>query len=43
VPTGWYSIGEVPDVPVPFDLERDPVNLLSLGDRIRFRIERIEG
>jgi 5-oxoprolinase (ATP-hydrolysing) subunit B len=41
-PTGWYAIGCAPDVPVPFDLAKDPPNLLSLGDRIRFRIDRIE-
>jgi len=27
---------------VPFDLAKDPPSLLSLGDRIRFRIDRIE-
>jgi 5-oxoprolinase (ATP-hydrolysing) subunit B len=41
-PTGWYSIGRAPDVPTPFDLAQDPPNLLALGDRIRFRIDRIE-
>ncbi len=41
-PTGWHQIGNVPDVPVPFDLSRSPPNLLDLGDRIRFRVERIE-
>jgi KipI family sensor histidine kinase inhibitor len=40
--TGWHLIGRAPDVPPPFDLERDPPNLLSLGDRIRFRIESVE-
>ncbi|WP_422035352.1 5-oxoprolinase subunit B family protein [Reyranella sp.] len=41
-PTGWHTIGRAPEVPVPFDLANDPPNLLSLGDRIRFRIDRIE-
>ncbi len=41
-PTGWHVIGRAPDVPSPFDMARDPMNLLSLGDRIRFRIERLE-
>jgi len=41
-PTGWHVIGRVPDVPVAFDLARDPMSLVSLGDRIRFRVERIE-
>jgi KipI family sensor histidine kinase inhibitor len=41
-PTGWYAIGCAPHVPVPFDLAKDPPNLLSLGDRIRFRVDRIE-
>lgn len=41
-PTGWYVIGRAQDVPVPFDIERDPMSFLSLGDRIRFRVERIE-
>ncbi|MBS0223218.1 MAG: allophanate hydrolase subunit 1 [Proteobacteria bacterium] len=42
VATGWYSVGRATDVPVPFDFSRQPPNLLSLGDRIRFRIERID-
>jgi KipI family sensor histidine kinase inhibitor len=42
VPTGWYHVGHATNVPVPFDLSKKPCNLLSLGDRIRFRIERIE-
>lgn len=42
VPTGWYHIGRSTNVPVPFDLARDPCNLLALGDRVRFRIERID-
>ncbi len=41
-PTGWYVIGHVPEAPVPFDLSRNPPNLLDVGDRIRFRVERIE-
>jgi KipI family sensor histidine kinase inhibitor len=41
-PTGWYVIGRAPDVPVPFDIARDPMSIVSLGDRIRFRVERIE-
>lgn len=41
-PTGWYVIGRAQDVPVPFDLAMDPPNRVSLGDRIRFRVERIE-
>jgi len=41
-PTGWYTIGRASDVPIPFDLAKDPPNLLSLGDRIRFRVDRIE-
>jgi len=41
-PTGWHVIGRAPDVPVAFDLARDPMSLVSLGDRIRFRVERIE-
>jgi KipI family sensor histidine kinase inhibitor len=41
-PTGWYSIGRAYDLPVPFDLARDPVSLLVPGDRIRFRVERVE-
>ena len=40
-PTGWYVIGRAPDVPIPFDIARDPMSIVSLGDRIRFRIERI--
>ncbi|MBS0549082.1 MAG: carboxyltransferase domain-containing protein [Proteobacteria bacterium] len=42
VPTGWYMIGRAPDVPQPFDLDRTPPNLVSLGDRIRFRVDRVE-
>lgn len=41
-PTGWHVIGRAQELPEPFDLSKDPPNLLSLGDRIRFRIERIE-
>jgi len=41
-PTGWHVIGRAPKLPVPFDLSKNPPNLLSLGDRIRFRIDRIE-
>lgn len=40
-PTGWHVIGRAPEVPEPFDLGRDPPNLLELGDRIRFRVERV--
>ncbi len=40
--TGWHTIGCVPDIPVPFDLNRDPILLLPLGTRIHFRVERIE-
>lgn len=41
-PTGWHTIGRAPRVPMPFDLAKNPPDLLSLGDRIRFRIDRIE-
>lgn len=41
-PTGWYVIGRATELPVPFDLALDPPNRVSLGDRIRFRIERVE-
>jgi KipI family sensor histidine kinase inhibitor len=41
-PTGWHSIGHSPEVPEPFDLAREGVNLLAMGDRVRFRIARIE-
>jgi KipI family sensor histidine kinase inhibitor len=41
-PTGWHVIGRAHDVPVPFDIARDPMSIVSLGDRVRFRIERIE-
>jgi allophanate hydrolase subunit 1 len=41
-PTGWHVIGRAPDVPEPFDLARDPMSVVSMGDRIRFRVERIE-
>ncbi len=41
-PTGWHVIGRAPDVPMPFDFARDPMSIVSLGDRIRFRVERIE-
>ncbi|MBS0517084.1 MAG: carboxyltransferase domain-containing protein [Proteobacteria bacterium] len=41
-PTGWHVIGCAPRLPAPFDLAKDPPNLLSLGDRIRFRVDRIE-
>ena len=41
-PTGWHAIGRAPALPVPFDLSKREPNLLSLGDRIRFRIDRIE-
>ncbi len=41
-PTGWYVIGRAPNLPAPFDLAKEPPNLLSLGDRIRFRIDRVE-
>jgi KipI family sensor histidine kinase inhibitor len=40
-PTGWHTIGRASAVPEPFDLHRDPPNLLDLGDRIRFRVERV--
>jgi len=40
-PTGWHVIGRAQDLPVPFDLALDPPNRVSLGDRIRFRVERI--
>lgn len=42
LPTGWHALGHAPDVPDPFDTSRNPPNLMNLGDRIRFRIERIE-
>ena len=42
VPTGWYMIGRAPDVPSPFDLDKSPPNLVSLGDRICFRVDRVE-
>jgi hypothetical protein len=29
-------------VPSPFDFDRTPPNLVSLGDRIRFRVDRVE-
>ena len=41
-PTGWYMIGRAPNVPSPFDFDRTPPNLVSLGDRIRFRVDRVE-
>lgn len=41
-PTGWYMIGRAPDVPSPFDFDKTPPNLVSLGDRIRFRVDRVE-
>jgi allophanate hydrolase subunit 1 len=41
-PTGWHVIGRAPDAPMPFDVVRDPMSIVSLGDRIRFRVERIE-
>jgi KipI family sensor histidine kinase inhibitor len=41
-PTGWYVIGRATNPPVPFDLDFDPPNRVSLGDRIRFRIERLD-
>ncbi len=41
-PTGWHVLGHAPDAPNPFDVSKSPPNLLNLGDRIRFRIERIE-
>lgn len=40
--TGWHSIGQALDAPVPFDFFQDPPALVSPGDRIRFRIARIE-
>jgi len=40
--TGWYAIGQASDLPTPFDLACDPPNLLTLGDRIRFRVDRVE-
>ncbi len=42
VPMGWYVVGMVPDAPVPFDLSRTQPMLLTPGDRIRFRIDRVE-
>lgn len=41
-PTGWYMIGRAPAVPSAFDFDKNPPNLVSLGDRIRFRVERVE-
>ncbi|WP_454688382.1 5-oxoprolinase subunit PxpB [Achromobacter aloeverae] len=41
-PTGWHAIGHAPNVPVPFDLSRERPNLLDMGDRIIFRVERVE-
>jgi KipI family sensor histidine kinase inhibitor len=41
-PTGWHVIGRAHDVPIPFDIARDPMSIVSLGDRIRFRVERLE-
>ncbi|MBP2166825.1 KipI family sensor histidine kinase inhibitor [Erwinia toletana] len=34
--TGWHAIGHAPVVPDPFDLQRQPPELVSPGDRIRF-------
>ncbi|WP_409076554.1 allophanate hydrolase subunit 1 (plasmid) [Pantoea sp. C3] len=34
--TGWHAIGHSPSAPDPFDLSRQPPNLVSPGDRIRF-------
>lgn len=41
-PTGWYMIGRAPEVPSPFDFDKTPPNLVSLGDRIRFRVDKVE-
>ncbi|WP_437613176.1 5-oxoprolinase subunit B family protein [Erwinia sp. V71] len=34
--TGWHAIGHAPVAPVPFDLQRQPPELVSPGDRIRY-------
>lgn len=41
-PIGWYVIGFAPEAPMPYDFSCDPPFLLSIGDRIRFRIDRVE-
>ena len=41
-PNGWHVIGYAPDAPMPFDLSKEQPFLLSLGDKVRFRIERVE-